>query len=430
MGRCRIVFLLMGIIFTFYACDFPSLVGVDFVEEDPLTITYYDTVSIKISTVKFDSLATSNISRLLIGKSKDERLGSITAKAFFQVGRDSLNSYPDEEKAEYDSLSLEMVFDGYSYYDTTQLQTFYLYSLLDEMELGDDGRLYNTSNCLYGLDSIYFLGKISFFPRVRKDKPEYLRIDDDFGKALFELLKTKDEILENNNDFREYIKGFAIIPDSTNTCVIGLNNETSFKLFYSQEGAQAEQVFPIANNIYFSQVSAQVSDSIFNTLATQKDILSSAEVGDLAFIQGGVGLGIRVEFPYLDYVRELSENNLVTDAELILKPVKHSYSGLSMLPANLIAYKVDKYNNIISEPLIESLLYYDDEYNEETFYSININSFLEEQLGLLENDGSALLFTLTQSDNSGTVNRLYIGDESHDSKSYLRLIIMNINETF
>ncbi|MCG8307535.1 MAG: DUF4270 family protein [Cytophagales bacterium] len=430
MGKYRNALILIGIINIFYTCDDPSQVGVDFIGEDPLTVTYYDTLSVSISTVRIDSLPTSNLSGLLIGKSEDEHLGSVTAKAFFQVGRDSLGTYPDDENAKYDSLTLEMIFNGYSYYDTTQIQTFYLYSVIDEMELGDDGLLYNTSDVPYDTTSVYYLGQVSFLPRVRKDEPEYMRLDDVFGRTLFELLQQKDDIVTSSDEFKAYIRGFALVPDTSNTCIIGLGNETNIKLFYRQDGAQVEQVFPIANNIHFTRIAADTSNAVFHALPTQRASLSSDETGDIAFIQGGTGLGIRLEFPYLDYVRELSENNLVTDAELILRPVKGSYSGLNPLPSDLTAYKIDKYNNITGEFVINPLLFYDDEYNEDTFYRISINGFLEDQLNLLENDGSALLITLPKSDDSGTVNRIYIGNKDHRSKSYLRLLVMNINDAF
>lgn len=430
MGNFRVGFIIVGFICALYGCEDPSLVGTDFVGENPITVTYYDTVSIQISTIKFDSLATSNISRLLVGKSEDEQLGTVLAAPFFQVGRDLLNSYPDDEKATFDSLTLELSFDGYSYYDTTQVQTYNLYSLLAEMELGDDGKLYNTTNYNYIQDSVYHLGEISFTPRVKKGKEEYLRINDEFGQALFELLQQKDDIVTNSDDFSSYIKGFVLVPDSANTCIIGLNNETNFKLFYQQDGDQVELEFPIADNIHFTKISVQGSDTIQSQLATQRDIMKSNELGGLAFIQAGIGLAMRVEFPYLDYIRELSKNNLVTDAELILSPVKDSYSGLHPLSTNLTAYRVDKYNNVLSSFTIDPILYYDDEYNEETYYSINIASYLEEQLDLLENDGSALLIALDQDTYSSTLNRIYIGDEHNESKSYMKLLVMNINETF
>ena len=412
------------------SCQDPSLVGVDFVDEDPLSITYYDTLSIQLSTVKLDSLVTSNSSRLLVGRVEDDRIGCITGNAFFQVGRDSLFTFPDEEKAVYDSMSFEMNFDGYSYGDTSNYQTYYLYALLEEMKLGDDGYLYNTSRIEVREDSTYLMGKIRFIPRVRKGQAEYLSITDDLGIPLFELLKERDDMVTDNDEFREYIKGYALVPDSLNTCIIGLDNESSFKLYYRQDGEQVVQTFPIASNIRFTQINVNYEDSVFESLSTQKDMLPSNILEHIAYIQGGLGLGIRMEIPYLDYVRELNKNNMVTDAELIFKPVRNSYTGWSPLSTSLTAYYVDKYNNIVDELSITPVLYVDVEYGEETYYSIDIHAFLEEQLNMLENDGSALLFTLPESNNASTVNRLCIGDEFHTDKSYLKLIIMNINESF
>jgi hypothetical protein len=430
MGKGRLALFIAGVAICLYACDDPSLVGVDFVGSDPLSVTYYDTVSIQLSTIKFDSIATSSIDNLLIGKSRDSYLGDITAYSFFQVGRDSLSTYPDDEKAVYDSIALELVFNEYSYYDTTKLQKYYLYSLIDEMELNDDGYLYNTSTYSYGLDSIYYLGEISFYPKVHRGKAEYLRIVDEFGKALFDLLVTKDDIVTIDDDFFEYIRGFVLVPDTANTCIIGLDTETNIRLYYTQEGSQIEQAFPIANNIRFTRIKSENPVAALGRLANQQDILPSDDTDHVAFIQGGMGLGIRLEFPYLQYVRELSENSMVTDAELILRPVRKSYSGFAPLPSELAAYVVDKRNNILGQIDISTSIYYDDEFQMDTYYLVSITSFLNDQLDLLEDDGSAILFTLPDSDNAGTVNRIFFGDEKSDSRSYMRLLVMNINDTF
>ncbi len=430
MGKGKIALLVAGVV-TILAlgCDDPSEVGVDFVGSEPLSVTYYDTISIQLSTVRFDSIVTSSSESLLVGKASDTYLGEITAKPFFQVGRDSLSSYPDDEKAVYDSIALEMVYNEYWYYDTTQLQTYSLYWLTQEMELNeDDNSLYNTSSFSYGIDSIYFLGQISFYPRVHRGKPEYLHISDEFGTKLFDLLREEDDIVTESDEFSEYIKGFVLVPDTANTCIIGLDTETNIKLYYTQEGSQIAQVFPINSNIRFTKVDAE--NSVSKTLLAQTDVLPSSKTGNMAFIQGGIGLGIRLEFPYLQYVRELSKNSLVTDAMLILRPVRRSYSKFVPLSSDLSAYIVDKRNNILQQLDISTTVYYDQEFQEDTYYLVNIDDFLSYQMSLLEDDGTAVLFTLPNSENLATVNRIYFGDENNDSRSYMRLLVMSVNDTF
>jgi hypothetical protein len=428
--RAGAIYTLLLVMLGFHACVDSSDVGIGFIDEDPLSIKYYDTLSIKLSTVKFDSLVTSGSNRLLAGQVRNDPYGTIRSNAVFLVGNDSLNYYPDEDKAVYDSISFQMQFDGYFHSDTTQMQTFYLYSLLNELEPGDDGNLYNTSKVDFLRDSTNCLGNFSFSPRIRKGDPSYLKIDDEFGNALFDLLKEKNELLTVNEDFRDYMRGFILVPDSANTCMIGLNTSSGFILYYHEGNELYEQYFLINNNIQFSMIDADFSESALGQLSEQKQVLDSDLLDNIALIHGGIGLAIRFEIPYLDYVRELSKNTLVTDAELILKPVKNSYSDLEPLTTEIGAYVVDKHNRINSNFPINPVLYFDDEFQEDTYYSIDIHQYLENQLELIENDGSAILFTLSKSINSNTINRIAIGDKDHQNQSYLKLIVMNINDSF
>lgn len=64
----------------------PSEIGSNFFEGGSLILSEVDTITIKASTILFDSLATSDATRLLVGAHDDENLGFLSATSFFQVG--------------------------------------------------------------------------------------------------------------------------------------------------------------------------------------------------------------------------------------------------------------------------------------------------------------------------------------------------------
>src|SRR5882762_9272611 len=64
-----------------------SVIGADFfTNKSAFDISYLDSMSLKVSTVLRDSMVTSNTKRLLVGYHQDEKLGTITSQAIFQVG--------------------------------------------------------------------------------------------------------------------------------------------------------------------------------------------------------------------------------------------------------------------------------------------------------------------------------------------------------
>ncbi|HEX7869977.1 MAG TPA: DUF4270 family protein, partial [Chryseobacterium sp.] len=87
-----------------------------------------DTLTVEMSTINFDSLVTSNKSRVLVGNYDDPLFGKVKSNSYFQLASDSysLISSTDTEAANYvfDSISMILKYDNYYYGDTTKVQTF------------------------------------------------------------------------------------------------------------------------------------------------------------------------------------------------------------------------------------------------------------------------------------------------------------------
>lgn len=411
----------------FSSCDEPEAIGLDLIEENQFDLIFLDTMTVKFSTVLLDSVATSTTNRLMVGHRVDTTFGTITAKAFFQVGLDSLGDYPDEERAVYDRATFTLYYDDYSYYDTTQLQTYTLYPLTDDLEYQEDGKLYNTSYRDYTAslyDSTKVLGALSWYPKPRQHDYIEIPLDDSLGRELFTLAQSQDDIILSENDFQEKYKGFALLPALENTAIIGLGTRTQIKVYYVEGGEEQSLHFTVGNNIYFSQLTQDRSSTLYAPLTQQRNELPGEATENIVYAQGGIGVGMRVEFPYIKTLLTLGNEVDITDANLILKLNKGSYSGSTHLPQTLAAYQIDGLNRIMGEYSTTFNLYLDQEFKEESYYLIPVTNFLKAQLDHDENNENALLIVLPEDMMGKTVDRIVSRGNIGDNPSQLEAFVL------
>ncbi len=422
-------FLLIGLVSAplFSSCEEPDSIGLGLIEEEQFDLIYVDTLTVRLSTVLFDSVATSATGRLLAGHRADSIFGTITANAFFQIGLDSLNNYPDEERATYDRAVLTLYYDNYSYYDTIQLQTFQVYPLINELEYRDDGKLYNTSfqdNTGNLYDSTKLLGSFSWHPKPHQENYVEIPLDDSLGRELFILAQGQNDTIQSENDFQEKYKGFALVPELQNSAMLGFSNRTGISVYFEEGGEEKSLQFSVSNNVYFSQVVQDRSTTKYAPLTQQRNELPADASDNTVYLQGGTGVGIRVEFPFIKSLLTLSNELDITDANLILKLPKGSYSGSTPLPQNLTAYQVDGLNRIVGEFSTTFNLYLDQEFKEESYYLIPVTGFLKAQLAQAENNENALLITLPGDAMDKTTNRIVANGNTGENSSRLEAFVL------
>ena len=76
----------LGITLLLASCDDTNEVGLE-LEDGNLTAFYTDTVTVSVSTVLLDSIATSGTGTMLVGQYEDAIVGKTTASTFFEIGR-------------------------------------------------------------------------------------------------------------------------------------------------------------------------------------------------------------------------------------------------------------------------------------------------------------------------------------------------------
>lgn len=404
-------------------------IGSDFFDSDEMQVITIDTLTVRASTVIFDSLNTYSPDRLLVGHSEDPDLGPVTATPYFEI-------YPNTETVDknttrYSRAILRLTYDKYSYYDTAVETSLSVHRITERMELFEDDELYTTSSFEYDEQP---LGSITFFPKPHKyDTVVEIPISDELGQEFFELVQNSSNVLNSTEDFLNYFNGIVIVPDQENNgSIIGFNKDPQLRIYYwidTSVPIREEYLdFSSANSIKFNQIQTDRSSTTLNTLKDKKDKISSAETDHTVYMQAGAGIGIRVEIPYLKDIMLASSNLIISDAILQLVPVKGSYEKNAGLPATMHASGNNSRNEVYYSSASTAYLMEDVDLGRDTRYEADISGFLNDQLSRVESNKNGLIFSMTDSDFRFSVDRVYIGDQESEFKMKLSLRYIIVNE--
>ena len=404
-----------------WQCNFPSPLGEDIVSSEILAIVFIDTINLKLSTVTIDSVTTSNTERHLVGYREDENIGSILAQPHFQISDDSV-TFPDEG-AEYLFAEFELLYDGYSYYDTTQDITLTLHPLSEELELDeDDNVLYDFSEFSYDRNNP--VGQLTFAPRPRRLGSVTIPVDDEYGQALFDFVDTEERDLFFD-EFDERYPGFVLVPDTLVTqSFLGFTTASRLVIHYQESGEEFELIFA-TNQLRFNQILNNRTGTPLEGLSERSEDISSTETARQAFLNNGVGTAIKVEIPSLRDVREVITQNFITEATLVLRPVKNTYSDLTPFPAELNIFEVDRLNRIERVLSVPQSLVVDDEFGDDTQYRITLTNFIQDKI---EEDAlreDAILLRGSETELATTVNQLIVGDSFSEFEASLELFVLD-----
>lgn len=418
----RVFVLVLAVIF--WSCDSNSTseIGSDFFNGGSLDFSMIDSCTVSLSTIAFEKLNTSDADRILLGTHEDSKLGQIKASAYMQLST-SATGLPDNN-VRFDYCAIFLRYDKYIYYDTTSSLTLKAYRVTEEIKREDDGYLYNNNTFAHESSP---LGELTFKPRPNQDDSVEIRLPNDFGNDLFTKVQNDSEQLLTNQEFLKYLRGIAIIPDGATGCVLGFAKNPEIRVYYRDSNtvpATQQHLSFVANAIYSNNISADRSDTKLSTLPLPKARLKASETDDQSYLQAGTGLALRIDLPYLRELKQ-NENFFVVRAILEFYPVRKSYGKMMPLPKELLVYPVDKRNNFLSDaagkvPLIEDL-----DLGLETYYTMDVTSFVKSQMAIEELNENALVFTIDKFNTS--IDRLYIASHSHDYKTQLKVYYTTVN---
>ncbi|WP_243229891.1 DUF4270 family protein [Flavobacterium pectinovorum] len=423
--------LMLFFAFAIVSCGTDTDAGEFVVGSDYLAVNnkviLIDTVTVEMATINFDSLITSNQSRILVGNYDDPLFGKVKSNSYFQLASDSyslVSGASDTEATNYvfDSISMILKYDNYYYGDTTKVQTFNIHRLIQKVKPNtDDDSFYNNSALNYSPES---LGTISYKPRPTEKDSINIKMDAAFGQALFQRFKQRD--ITDFDSFSEYLKGLVLVPSTENSSsVIGFALTSKVRLYYSKylSGTDTETSYVkdftfLDATKQFNAISLDKTGTLIQNLPASSSKLSSLLTNNQGYIQSGTGVACRIDFPNIKQLRYISDKGAIVDAELILKPVNNTYSEKFPLSDSLRVFVADKLNRISGTlnsssgtALYANLNKQSDEFNENVQYSLSVGNFLQKEMLRQSDSRSSLVLVLPNI--AKAVNRLVLGDQKH-----------------
>jgi hypothetical protein len=416
------------------ACNERSEIGAIFFQETNLDLSFTDTVTLRVSTVMFDSIGTSSPSQLLVGYRSDPELGLVEAKSFFEVGINSTSNtsyYLDRITTSFSKVSLILPYSGYSYYDTVGLQQLYVQLLNDRLDFPDDSdQFYNTTHIDY---QRAILGQRSFNPRpTRRDTLE-VPLSPVFGELLFEeLTRNTTEFLKDDR-FYDLVPGFVVsVNPMVSECFLGFSKQVALRLYYMDKAEVPTEEkyvdFSFADRgMLFNQINTDRSATTLEGLSTRKFSIDSRATNNLAFIQAGSVLGLRVEIPYLKQIVLENEDLVITDAILEIVPIRKSDEPNSRFPQALDISAVNHRNDVYAQFESQANLFEDTYLGRSTSYRLDVLPFIRSQLAQEEFNENALLLTIPQAELSSSVTRLWVGNQQSEFEMKLKIYYLTID---
>ena len=397
-------------------------VGEDFLDIDTNVIVT-DTISIVTSTIQLDSVSTTNSTRLLIGKLKDQDFGNLESQTFFNL---LTSNYDIDNDATFDSIGVILYYDTYYYGDTTKIQTFKVHEIIENFDSNndDDDNFYNTSTLEY---SNTVLGELSFTPYPNKKDSIYIPINQDFGIDLFDKLQSNT--INDADDLYQDFRGLTIASDENSDAVLGFSKtSTVLRMYYTLKNDDEDnddffRDFTILNSSRnFNSITSDKSGTLLNSLQSYTDILNTTNTNNLAYIQSGTSLNMRVELPSIRNLNKLEQNGTAISATLKFYPTLQSYQSNTIGVDSLAVYVVDKKNRMVDQlvDLNGSTVYaklntQNDEFNSKNYYTADITYFVEIILTSSYNLDYALIFQFPNNTNS--VNKINIYDAINSENS-------------
>lgn len=401
-----------------------------------------ENVTVELSTHLGDSSVTTGLSRIFEGRYHSSDYGTITAHSYFDFNPPgySLSEFGSGaiSTVRFDSISLILQYDDYSYGDTTKTQTINIYKLLQNIEPDESAQLYNTSS-VQAESEPWITHRFNRPSQYwENDSILELRLPDEFGLELMELMQSQSELLDSYDNFKSWFRGIKLSPSTEDegavNSFVANDNYPLMRFYYSVPGASTIEEkhidMTINSSSAFSQVETDRSNTLLATLS-QNSPLSSAETENRVYLQGLAGIYAKVSFPDLNEILKLGDYVILSSAILYVYPVLGTYNAFSPLPANLALNYLDesgKAIDIYADPSTTTVqsgsLVEDYIYNKNTYYAFDITSYLQYELGLIGVYKSALQLSLEDTDNSNSLKSLVFGDSSYsNTDNRVRLII-------
>jgi Domain of unknown function (DUF4270) len=395
-------------------------IGGRFIDSSIRTVLI-DTCTIRLSTVSIDSVLTSGKNSVLAGSFSDTTFGQTECVAYVPFTVPGSVNLTDAEIV-FDSIDLMMTLNGIWIGDTTIYHSFGVHLLDKVISLPDDENYYSTMSVPFGKEPIAVL---RCKPHPLSGDTLSVRLPDQLGRDLLDKIMSDDqEVLGSQERFMDFFQGIALAAGSDINTVVGFaagDSSMVIRIHFHYSTLDRTEgiltVTPYTSRCFYG-VTTDRSGTPFSNLHGNE--LVSSVTGNMVLVQALTGSFVKIDFPYLNSLLEMGDHCTVTNASLKIYPVRGTYSRAVPLPEDLSLYvsnendvKLGYITTYSGDALQTGNLLKDDLLNIETFYSYDITSFLQEQLGAIGIYRRKLQLIVPEASQAVTMHTLVAGDGMH-----------------
>lgn len=318
-----LLFVLIAI--TLAACQKSTLVGDDLLDEDTTQLQEIDSLKVETASMLLDSMYTSDGARLLAGTYADPYLGEVNAQSFFNLDTVGTFSVENNDNLRFDSLCLSLRQD-YAYPATDHIQRLAVYSL--ETALDDETLYFNDSAPIGTANKI---ASASFNTRSTGSKRFSIRLPDALGQSLLLIAKNKADF-----ELEDVLKGLALMQEGSaeGQSVLGfVTDSVKVRLYYQDRRSGTSGSIDLRPGRRFNRITSNRSTTTISELTQMGVPVSSRLSNGETYIQTGVGICTKIDFPTLRTIRQ-NRSISVNLAYLDIQPLKTSYQGSDFTPLN------------------------------------------------------------------------------------------------
>lgn len=406
-------------------CRDASVIGEDFIVGTEYELALNNSFSLDFTTVRFDSLITSQADRLLIGGQAGTAYGDVAINSYFLLtlaetdADDYIEAEDFERTLRYDSLTLHLPMDGYTLYlnDQTITGTIVVEQLPFELAYPEDEEaLYNYSDIAGSRDeSGIWQGEGAFFFATDRTTNLDIRLTDRLGASLFSRLESEDEIFTDPDQANEYLKGFKLILKD-NPFIMGINKDSLRLTLHTTDittttSSNRTFDFHIEGAPYYSRFG---HSNIPEVLAVEEidDEIPSNHLQDQAYVIGGLGYATKIELTEIRQILLDEEAFIVPQAELKVRWLDQDHE---QYPDILEVRLVDEdLLDLTAGQTFSLSRTVDEEYGRDNFYVLEATSIINFILD--EPFGGEYYLLLTVPDFATTPTPVLLGDQSLSSE--------------
>lgn len=301
------------------------------------------------ATIKIDSFITSggksyNVNELFVGRYSDNYSGLTVATPYFAIAPGITPTI--ESNFVYDSVTFNFKYTGHIWGDTIN----YTRQTLKLLQMKQNA--YPLENLNYYIYNTYKvplieerpLAEVQFVPLKKSIQKTYFKLDDTFGRDMWEKMKAKDDIFDNTWSFINYFHGLAIVPADDNNCIIGFNATTDslyMRFHYHTAAGNSYLDFRLAQKeLQFNNIE-NTPAPLFESLTDQL-VQKPFSVEDVAMLQGLSGYMVKMTLPKLNSLEAYS-TLIKVELELPVFAVTRPRVGM---PAKISVYQTNNKNEV------------------------------------------------------------------------------------